>query len=822
MKNTLPRTLTMKKVLAPVLFTLSVAAASASTHQATSLASASFETMKVLTDALIRLQVVEPGDSAYGALVCPGCGVTHSRAAEAVYPLAVAFQRTLDEKYRKAARILAEWLFRQQQPGGEWLETPWTWTGTTADQLLMLAEAYPIIAPGLPAAEEARWKESMRKAADYLVKVMDPAFASINYCPTTAAALMVTDAIIPDPVYVQKARRLAHQVIAKMDEAGFIQGEAARAHGVKYGVDLGYEMDMSLWGLGLYARLAGDTTVDRAVRRSLAKNLPFVYPNGAVDGSWGSRCYKWTTYGSKTADGCQILFGLYGDEDPRYITAALRNLEYLRGMISGGMLGNGPGHWSLFPEKTCIYPTFARAKNLALTVRYCVERSPQLKPLPPIPSDRPGWLRVYPTVNVAVARSATFMLTVSAYSYRDPSRTNGGQYNQHPTGGSVCNLWAAGAGFLTTSSQTRYVRGESIHMPPVADSAICLTPRVEYRDSLGYFTNLYEFEGRMSARASAESVAIITTSGELKDEHWLPGGVGFSISNVLFDDAVEKTITLSFHDRRPTVRVVEPVVTADGTSIQFAGSRRLFINTRDRTFIVDLLDGDGEFSTDREFPKYKFPFPAMQATPIVILVPPPSSGTSRTIRYRIAQGGRFIHEIPRDTYFTMSTALERAKRTHPAAKIPSAAVRSGIVTEKNLVYVRRGTRRMHLDLCRPASVGATRPAVLILHGGGWRSGDRSMEIPMAQRFARNGYVAAVVEYRLSPRPGIRPLSTIAGMPSAGCARMPVGTRSTRTGSPCWVDPRADISQHCWRRPEKWTAVPGAVSGRSSTSMDRWI
>ena len=627
----------MKAIIALVL----VMSTSATLHpeEKVSLRAACIETMMDLTNALLRLQVTTLEDPDRGALACPGCGVYHTRAAEAVYPLAVAFQQTGEEKYRDAARALAEWLFRQQKPEGQWEETPWTWTGTTADQLLMLAEAYAVLEPDLPGAEKKSWRGSMKAAADYLVRYMDPAFASINYCPTTAAALVITDRIIPDRAYVQKAKRLADQVLAKMDESGFIQGEAARAHGVKYGVDLGYEMDMSLWGLGLYARLAGDSVVDSAVRRSLAKNLPFVYPNGAVDGSWGSRCYKWTTYGSKTADGCQILFSLYGQEDPVYITAAMRNLAYLRTMISRGLVGNGPHYWQIFPGKTCIYPTFARAKNLALAFSYGPRR-----PVPalPLPSDRGGWLRTYPTVSVAVARSANFMMTVSGYSYRDPSWTNGGQYNQHPTGGSICNLWAKGGGFLTTSSQTRYVRGETIHMPVMDDSAICLTPRIEYRDSLGYFTNLYEFEGRMTARSAAESVAIVTTAGELKDERWLPGGVAYTVSNVLFDDAVEKSITIAFHDRRPLIRIVEPIVTREDTKIEFAGAGRVLIHVPGRVFVVDLLEGGTEIVSDSLHPTYMFPFPAVKATPLVILVPPPATGTVQKIRYRIALETRRI------------------------------------------------------------------------------------------------------------------------------------------------------------------------------------
>jgi hypothetical protein len=590
-------------------------------------------TMMDLTGALRSLQVREAGHPDFGAIRCPSCGILHTRGAEAVYPFAVAFSHTGDTAYASAAIDVAEWLFRWQKAGGEWDETPWTWTGTTADQLLMLGQAYPILKPRLSAVQQARWESVMRRAADFLVRTMDPAFASINYCPTSAAALMVINGLMPDAAYVRKAYRLAHQVLAKMDDDGFIQGEAARAHGVKYGVDLGYEMDMSLWGLGLYAGLNNDVVVDQAVARSLAKNLQFIYPNGAIDGSWGARCYKWTTYGSKTADGVQVLLSMYAGRDPRYLTAAMRNLTYLRTMIKDGMVGNGPHFWKYFRSQVCIYPTFARAKALAMAAMLTRHERALL---PPLPSDRGNWLRVYPTVDVALARSRHFMMTVSAYGYRDPSRTNDGQYNQHPTGGSVCNLWAEGAGFLTTSSQTRYVRGESIHMPVAKDTAICLTPRIEYRDSLGYFTNLYEFEGRQTTRSTRETTAVVTTTGELKDEDWTPGGVSYSLTNALYDNGIVKTIRLTFHDRTPTVRIVEPIVTDDATRVTFEGPRRVLVHSSSRTFAIDLLDGATALRADPANPFSLFPFPAMRATPVVMLVNPPDNGSVAVVRYRIA------------------------------------------------------------------------------------------------------------------------------------------------------------------------------------------
>ena len=591
-----------------------------------------YESLSVLSKALLDLQRTEKGDKEFGALNCPACGVLHTRAAEAVYPFAVMFKHTSDKKYRDAAIRVGNWLIRQQQPEGQWIETPWAWTGTTADQLLMMVRAFPILSPALSAEEVLRWKGSIKSAADYLVRVMSPDFASINYCPTSAAALAMTGALIPDPAYREKARLLAHWTVAKMDEDGFIQGEAARSFGVKYGVDLGYEMDMSLWGLALYAREMRDQVVEQAVRRSLAKNLPFVYPNGAIDGSWGSRCYKWTTFGSKTADGPQILFSLFAQEDARYVTAAIRNLRYLRTMMRDGLIGNGPHFWRVFSDQLCNYPTFARAKNLALAVELGYQG---VSHTPSLPSEVPGWLRYYPTVNMALARSANFMVTIAGYGYKDLTNTNGGQYNQHPTGGSACNVWVKDYGFLQTSSQTTYVRGETMHMPIVKDTVICLTPRIEFSDTNGYFTNLYEFEGRMSTHSSPDTVAWISTTGELKNERWFPGGVGYTWAHAIFDNAIEKTVTLRFHDRQPVVRIVEPIVEEEGMTFEYASPRKVIMTAAKRKFLFEVLEGDVQVKQGERSPRYLFPFPAMKCNPLVMEVHPPKDGFDQKIKYRL-------------------------------------------------------------------------------------------------------------------------------------------------------------------------------------------
>ena len=57
-----------------------------------------------------------------------------------------------------------------------------------------------------------------------------------------------------------------------------------------------------------------------------------------------------------------------------------------------------------------------------------------------------------------------------------------------------------------------------------------------------------------------------------------------------------------------------------------------------------------------------------------------------------------------------------------------------------------------MDIVRPREAGsAPRPAVLLIHGGGFRAGSKESYIPLAIKLAERGYVAATANYRLSPR-----------------------------------------------------------------------
>ena len=110
--------------------------------------------------------------------------------------------------------------------------------------------------------------------------------------------------------------------------------------------------------------------------------------------------------------------------------------------------------------------------------------------------------------------------------------------------------------------------------------------------------------------------------------------------------------------------------------------------------------------------------------------------------------------IPQDTSFTPLQAYEKEKKRFPQIKLVKPALPEGVSQQLGVVYstlenTPYGKRDLHLNLFYPSAADKLRPGVLLVHGGGWRSGNYTMPVPIARHLAANGYVAATVEYRLS-------------------------------------------------------------------------
>jgi pectinesterase len=110
-------------------------------------------------------------------------------------------------------------------------------------------------------------------------------------------------------------------------------------------------------------------------------------------------------------------------------------------------------------------------------------------------------------------------------------------------------------------------------------------------------------------------------------------------------------------------------------------------------------------------------------------------------------------QIPRDTSYNPQRAWGNIVKRYPNSKIVPSKVPEGVKAEYNLVYATLentpyGKRELHLDVIQPTKKGKY-PALVMVHGGAWRSGTKEMEHPMAQYAAAHGYVAVPVEYRMS-------------------------------------------------------------------------
>jgi acetyl esterase/lipase len=73
---------------------------------------------------------------------------------------------------------------------------------------------------------------------------------------------------------------------------------------------------------------------------------------------------------------------------------------------------------------------------------------------------------------------------------------------------------------------------------------------------------------------------------------------------------------------------------------------------------------------------------------------------------------------------------------------------SAMQTEKDVVYGEVDGQELLLDVYRPGGAPKTRPAVVLVHGGGWSAGSKNDFGDLAAGLTRAGYVSFSVGYRL--------------------------------------------------------------------------
>ena len=457
-------------------------------------------------EGLLRRQITVPENPAlHGALRCPACPRIHGRCGDAILPLLSMAARSGDERYRDAALALWGWMKNVDSPDGAWTnETdPKSWKGTTIFSAIALAESLEWHAVLLDEATRAAMRQRLKLAGEFILAEFTTEYGNINYAAAGAYGLTLLGHLLDEPKFTTRGRELARQVLAfftPKDRFLFGEGHPFKQSGKGcYPIDLGYNVEESLPSLVHYALLTEDKEVLDAATQSLRTHLEFMLPDGAWDNSWGTRSYKWTYWGSSTADGCQSAFVRLAAAEPVFATAALANLRLLRSCTHDGLLHGGP-HFKHRGAEACIHHTFAHAKTVAAALHYLPERA-NPAPTPALPQSIATGVRHFPEIDVHLAALGPWRATVSGcdWFYRP------GLYQA--TGGTLGMLWHQRLGPVLAAGIADYLPVEAANMQPVPDGgAFPLGCRVEIKTTDGsWFTNLHDGTARIRHESDGNS-----------------------------------------------------------------------------------------------------------------------------------------------------------------------------------------------------------------------------------------------------------------------------------------------------------------------------
>jgi pectin methylesterase-like acyl-CoA thioesterase/dienelactone hydrolase len=114
-----------------------------------------------------------------------------------------------------------------------------------------------------------------------------------------------------------------------------------------------------------------------------------------------------------------------------------------------------------------------------------------------------------------------------------------------------------------------------------------------------------------------------------------------------------------------------------------------------------------------------------------------------------AQSTAGITGLP-DTSFTIAKEYVKLKKNYPQIKFVNEFHSKSVKEKKDIIYCTIGGRKLLLNVFYPSTKNREKQtAIMIIHGGGWRSGNKMQHHPLAQRLADLGYVCFTPQYRLS-------------------------------------------------------------------------
>lgn len=579
-----------------------------------------------------------------------------TRAAEAMYPLIMLYSQKGENELLFASKDLGNLLISRQKSAGYWVENARSqWHGCTIFLLVAMAATYQLLEKALSPHETKLWRASIRRAADWvaayqpvshvgqcLVTVgeklplfrrltgnsISRRFLGTNYIATIPAALHYAWQVLGDDTYIERIPYFIKNVLEKATTDKLIGGENLEVGPKLFkfarrtnSIDLGYNLDMTLGMLALYADMAGDNKLLDRVRQHADAHLAFVYPDGSVDNGLGLRGYKSVYFGSETAHGLQMLCSVLRRFDAKYDRVSRLNASLIAASIDDdGVVRRGPFRKAQSCTGRNWYRNFSRATNIALAIAHYSAK-------PPLANTRLLYeetdrLISFKSINSMVVKKSRFMATVTGtrlHSSRLPYR-----FLTPPTGGSLSALYHADYGPIQLASPYHYQQVESDFMPTQAERE-SITARIELVGT-GY-TNQHDTRVKLTTRDGS-----ITAKGRLTRRLTLLRRNPYQITYEFENNYLRKRITVKNVRKSDHIRLVEPMVLTEAVIDTHLDNRVFTITTDSCTVAVEVIT-DNPAAEIRLCPTINCHAPPIRAIPVEILLKGRSTITA-TIQIR--------------------------------------------------------------------------------------------------------------------------------------------------------------------------------------------
>ncbi len=107
-------------------------------------------------------------------------------------------------------------------------------------------------------------------------------------------------------------------------------------------------------------------------------------------------------------------------------------------------------------------------------------------------------------------------------------------------------------------------------------------------------------------------------------------------------------------------------------------------------------------------------------------------------------------QVPRDTSYTVEGTVAKIAKAYPHHDIKGVTRQKpgSVQVRKDVVYKQVGQRLLLSNLFVPKEKNV-KGAILLIHGGGWRSGSPGLMTALAEQLTLAGYVVMAPEYRMS-------------------------------------------------------------------------